>query len=334
MDPKSPPQATTAGKGQEGALPHAVRAAALARLTKPASGMNAPRQREERLAPPEKNFLPRSAVISPGRSGNQTTSTPQPVRPPVRAGLGSGARSDLESWRTAVRSSPGVSPNRSAELGNVPAPAKMAERLGLPALPLPKPVASEALLVPSTKPQAVRGMAVILKWGGICFAAVGVAFLAFRFLVPVVNELRHPGGTDAIANQDASTAVRLIQQTRSVVAKNDANVAYVNSIVASVDEKQVAPVPPPQPPAREARSANSATTTPARDLTPYEQAVARLVVSGVVAGPEPRVYLNGRIVQFGEIIDRDYALRFVGVDGENRAVLFTNIDNVIFRKYY
>ncbi len=195
---------------------------------------------------------------------------------------------------------------------------------------------SEALLESSNAPGKARALALIFRWGFTAGVLLGVGFLAIRFLVPLLQELRHPGGTDAIHDKDASTAVKALQQTRAVVAKNNANVNSLDEVVAASEGKTLvkppAAKPPPAPPVvrREVRSVTAGQT----DLAPFYEAVARLTVSGVFDGPEPRVYLNGRIVKYGEIIDRDLALRFVGVDTESKAVLFTNAANVTFRKYY
>jgi hypothetical protein len=54
----------------------------------------------------------------------------------------------------------------------------------------------------------------------------------------------------------------------------------------------------------------------------------------VVSGATSRAYIDGRFVKQGEIINRALGLRFAGVDAEAHMLLFTNADNVTFRKRY
>ncbi len=201
--------------------------------------------------------------------------------------------------------------------------------------PLEEPPVSEAILQRSSAPAMIRASSLIFKWGMLASVLLGIGFLAIKFLVPVLDELQNPGRTDAITDKDAPTAVRLLQQTRQVVAKNDSNVHYLNSVVdaangiepAKVTSAKVAPAVPvvaPKAPAPRVAS----------DLSPFQEAVSRLTIGGVFDGPEPRAYLDGRLVKYGEIINRNLGLRFVGVDPDQHAVLFTNADNVTFRKHF
>lgn len=154
-----------------------------------------------------------------------------------------------------------------------------------------------------------------------------------KYLYPILDELRHPERTNPKADKDASTAVKALRQTREVVAKSNANVSYLDEVVAEVDKVTVAPkvvpkpVEPPKPPP-------PPITYKKGDLTPFHEAVARVKFGGVFEGGEPRAYLDGRIVKYGEIFNRELGLRFLGVDLEEHALLFTNADNVTFRKYY
>jgi len=200
---------------------------------------------------------------------------------------------------------------------------------------LEEPPVSEAILKQSSAPALIRASSLLFKWGLLAAVLMGIGFLAIKFLVPLLDELQNPGRTDAIADKDAPTAVRLIQQTRQVVAKNDSNVAYLNSVVdaangivvANAAPAKVAPAVPAVPPKAPAPRIAS-------DLSPFQEAVSRLTVGGVFDGPEPRAYLDGRLVKYGEIINRSLGLRFVGVDPNQHAVLFTNADNVTFRKHF
>ena len=193
--------------------------------------------------------------------------------------------------------------------------------------------ASEALLDSSGAPAKTRAVAVVVKWTVLLGVGLGICFLAARFLLPFLQELQHPSKSGAGASKEAPTAVRMLQQTRSVVDANNVHAANVNEIAAvALNEKSAvaspspsaAPVLPPRPSVAIAKG----------DLAPYYDAIARFKVGGVTELPEPRVYLDGRIVKFGEIIDRDLAIRFMGVDAENKMLLFTNADNAVFKLRY
>jgi hypothetical protein len=200
------------------------------------------------------------------------------------------------------------------------------------------PPASEALLDSSASPAKIRAVGFVLKWGLIIAVLLGVGFAALRFLVPLVQEMSNPTQPGTAPRQDAPTAVRMLQETRAVVAKNNANVAHVNDVVAvalgepAAKEAVPAESAPKAAPAK--RPAVAAPGAGPKELAPYEDAISRLKVGGVTELPEVRVYLDGRIVKFGEIVDRDLAIRFMGVDTTDKMLLFTNADNVLFRRPY
>ncbi len=199
--------------------------------------------------------------------------------------------------------------------------------------------ASEAILQHSSAPALMRASSMIFRWGTKAAVLLVVAFLAAKFLVPFLNELRNPGGTAALKDKEAPTAVRLIQQTRQVVAKSDANVAYLNEVAAIAEGKAVAPkvtsvAPVPVPAVAAAVTSPTETQGVKIDHSLFHEAVAKLKVGGVFDGAEPRAYLDGRLVKYGEIINRTLGLRFVGVDPNQHAVLFTNAENVTFRKHF
>ena len=154
-----------------------------------------------------------------------------------------------------------------------------------------------------------------------------MAFAAMKFLLPVVIEMRQAKVPNPVADKNAPTAVRAIQATRQVVAKSDANVAYLNEVVSAVETKPVEVKPAPVPAPVAAPPAPS-------DLSRFHDAVAQLKVDGVVRGATPRAFIDGRFVKHGEIINRALGLRFVGVDPDEHMLLFTNADNVTFRKRY
>ena len=188
---------------------------------------------------------------------------------------------------------------------------------------------STALLAASAAPSHIRASAVIIKCSAIGAMLLLVAFVAMRFVVPILIEVRKPKVTNPVADKSAPTAVRVIQGTRQVVAKSDANVAYLNELVAETEVKTAA-VKPPVPPV--AAAVQGPPGQP--DLRRYQDAVEHLKVDGVAGGATPRAYIDGRLVKYGEIINRTLGLRFVGVDPEEHVLLFTNGDNETFRKHY
>lgn len=195
--------------------------------------------------------------------------------------------------------------------------------------------ASEAVTNPSGWPAVVRACAMVFRRSAIALIILGGGYYAARtWVIPMINELQHPGKTDAIHDKAAPTAVRVLQQTRQVVAQNDARVEYLNSVVDQVDGKARQPAPPPTPPPAAAPAVVAAPAPVVLPADAYREAVDRLKIAGVYAGEDPRINLDGRLVKFGEIVDRDLGLRFIGIDPVEHVILFSNADNVTFKKIY
>jgi hypothetical protein len=209
-----------------------------------------------------------------------------------------------------------------------PEPALEAEAVAEPEI-----LTGNAMMNPSRWPALIRAYAMVFKWGTIGVFLLGAGYAVMRFwLLPVINELRNPGKTDAIHDKSAPTAVRALQQTKQVVAANDANVAYLNSIIDGDDKNAAKEKAAPKPPPPVAPVVAPAPVPVTGNV--YRDAVARLKVSGVFEGAEPRVYLDGRIVKFGEIVDRALGLRFIRVDTAEHAIIFSNAENETFKKFY
>lgn len=193
--------------------------------------------------------------------------------------------------------------------------------------------ASEALLKHSASPAVIKSSALVLKWGLIAAVLLGVAFLAIQFLVPFLNELRNPKPPTAPIDKEASVAVKVLQQTRQVVAKSDAKVTYLNEVIDTGDgksaEKKIAPPPPRVEPPRVVPGPAAAP-----DLSAFRDAVAAMKVDSVVLGSPSRAFIDGRFVKQGDIVHRGLGLRFTGVDPDEHAIWFTNADNVVFKKHY
>lgn len=249
----------------------------------------------------------------------------------------------LESTTVALPAVSAVTPMSVAppvaatpEAANSPAPvAAPLPALAIAARPATAPAAQAdepvptGLMTASAAPSRIRASSMMIKWGAIAAAVLLVTFAAMKFLLPVVVEMRREKIANPVADKSAPTAVRAIQATRHVVAKHDANVAYLGEVVSAVENKpvEVKPVPAPAP-------VPVVPTPPPSDLSRFHAAVAQLKVDSVVGGATPRAYIDGRFVKQGEIIHRALGLRFVGVDAVEHMLLFTNADNVTFRKRY
>jgi hypothetical protein len=194
--------------------------------------------------------------------------------------------------------------------------------------------ASEAILKPSVAPALIKSSALVLKWSLFAAVLLGVAFLAIRFLVPFLNELRNPKPPAAPIDKEASVAVKVLQQTRQVVAKSDAKVNYLNEVIDTGDGKSAEKknVPPPPPRVEPPRFVPGPAAAP--DLSAFRDAVAAMKVDSVVLGSPSRAFIDGRFVKQGDIVHRGLGLRFTGVDPDEHAIWFTNADNVVFKKHY
>jgi len=184
----------------------------------------------------------------------------------------------------------------------------------------------------SAAPARVRAIAVIVKWTLLTALALAGAYGAITYLKPIIIELQRPKGSAPVAiDKEASTVVKALQQTKMVTAKKEEQAAYLNSIIAELEPK--APEVKPPPPVV-VRPPEPMVVPRAPDRTMYEQALIQMKVDGVTGGPTPRAYIDGRLFKFGDIVDRQLGLRFVGVDLDEHVVLFTNADNETFRKRY
>jgi hypothetical protein len=274
------------------------------------------------VAPPDLTAVavPALSVVTP-----LSFASPVAGAPPLPAALASDAGVPPVAATPAAASSPApvAAPLLALAIAARPASA--------PAAQVDEPV-STGLMTASAAPSRIRASSVMVKWSAIAAMLLLVAFAAMKFLLPVVIEMRREKVANPVADKSAPTAVRAIQVTRQVVAKNDANVAYLGEVVSAVENKpvEVKPVPAPAPVA----APRPPPPPPPSDLSRFHAAVAQLKVDGVVSGATSRAYIDGRFVKQGEIINRALGLRFAGVDAEAHMLLFTNADNVTFRKRY
>lgn len=218
-------------------------------------------------------------------------------------------------------------PLPAAEMGS---PVPVAATVG----PEPEEV-STVLLKTSSTPALLRASATMLKLGFAVAVVLGIGYVAVQYGMPLIKEMSKPPGSPAVVDKEASTAVKVIQQTRAVVAKNDARVAQLDEVIghdakpkegaAKVAAPAPEPVPKPAPPKVVVKG-------PPRAIV--DQFLAQMVVGGVFEGAEPRAYLNGRIVKLDEIVDRPLGLRFIGIDGQQKELWFSNAEGLMFRRRY
>ncbi len=188
--------------------------------------------------------------------------------------------------------------------------------------------ASTALLKPSRAPAVMRAFALALKWGLPAALLLGGTLYFLRdTILPVIEELRHPSKPDTAHTVSTPTAVRALQQTRQVIAQNDARVADLDRVLVGD-----APKPPPAAPV--AAAASVPLSGPVLDASACQRAVDRLQVGGIYEGTPLRAHINGRIVKQGEVVDHSLGLRFDGIDPLARMLIFRNPANEAFKRRY
>lgn len=171
----------------------------------------------------------------------------------------------------------------------------------------------------------------------VCIAATIVlagCYFGTKSAYPFLKELAHPGSITP--SRDAPASVQLLQQTRGVVAKNNANVDNLNALIEeSVGGNYAAsntlamptlPPPPPQP----------------KPIPPQPQVrlerltgivLDELHVSSVLGGRNPQITINGLIIGLGDIADAKRRLRFVSLDETRRVIVLGNGQDTIEKPY-
>jgi hypothetical protein len=198
-----------------------------------------------------------------------------------------------------------------------------------------EPEVPTALLKTSSTPALLRAGATMFKLGFAVAVVVGLGFVAVKYGMPLLREMNKPPGAPVVVDKEASTAVKVIQQTRAVVAKNDARVAQLDEVIANdakvpdVAAKVAAPAPEPAPKAAPPKTAPKGPAPSAID-----QFLAQMVVGGVLEGAEPRALLNGRIVKLDEIVERPLGLRFIGIDSRQNELWFSDATGRMYRRRY
>ena len=209
-----------------------------------------------------------------------------------------------------------------------------------------------------------RSLVLVLKLSVSGAIVMVGTYFTLNTVVPVIKELRHPSAPDAVHAKNAPAFVKAIQETRLVVAKNDANVAYLNAVIGTdpkgsanpfakpepvapaplpVAVKAPAPVAAPKPvkvttyaPSDPVIVVVRSSSAPIADtkLRPYNNAIADLKIDGVMGGSSPRIMIDGLLIRTGEIASPRLKLRFTGVDAVKHLIFFQNEDQVIFQRPY
>ncbi|MBI5769137.1 MAG: hypothetical protein HZA93_15190 [Verrucomicrobia bacterium] len=88
------------------------------------------------------------------------------------------------------------------------------------------------------------------------------------------------------------------------------------------------------PAARTATPVEAPVTVAAPVPTIYREAVGRMKIRGVFGGDVVRVYLDDRVIKIGDIVDRTFGLRFLGIDPVRRTRLLSAVENTTLKRYY
>jgi hypothetical protein len=159
-----------------------------------------------------------------------------------------------------------------------------------------------------------------------CYFTVKTAY-------PLLRELAKPGSV--AASPDAPAGVKILQQTRSVVAKNNANVDNLNHLIndtlgegyAAAATTPIPPLPAPPP------QLKSKPPVQVRLEKLSHVVIDELHVSSVLGGATPHITIDGLIVGIGGIVDHKRRLRFVSLDEAKRVIVLGNGQETIEKPY-
>ncbi|MFH1499741.1 MAG: hypothetical protein ABII82_18165 [Verrucomicrobiota bacterium] len=98
---------------------------------------------------------------------------------------------------------------------------------------------------PGSSAGVIRAFTLMVKFSIAAGIIGGIGYFTLTSVVPVLKEMSNPSPVSAGVDKDAPVFVQAIQQTRQVVAKNDANVARLDAILA--DPTGTGSIEPPAP---------------------------------------------------------------------------------------
>lgn len=213
----------------------------------------------------------------------------------------------------------------------------------------PPPPVYQPTSAGSSAPMSVPTFARFFK---VCISAV-ILMVAGYFTVksayPFLKELAEPGSISAGDPNAAPVTVKMLQQARAVVAKNNANVDHLNNVIGEPSMGDEAgrslrplaatvgpvgpnaadfpPLPPPPvvPPPR---------PKPQIRLEPLAGVVLEdLHVTGVIGGADPRIIIDGVLLNVGDMVDHGRRLRFESIDESRRIIVLGNGQSTIEKRY-
>lgn len=212
--------------------------------------------------------------------------------------------------------------------------------------PVVPPPQASVPVTPPTRSSTPISVPTFVRFFKLCITAgivITGSYFAVKSAYPFLMELSHPGSLNAADPKDVPTSVKILQQTRAVVAKNNANVEQLDSIIdgapdgmlreplaAAVPGTFVLPSLPPQPVSMPPKPKPKPQIRLER-LTGL--VIDELHISGVMGGKRPRIMVDGVMVGVGGIVDATRRLRFVSIDESRRVIVFGNGQETIEKSY-
>jgi hypothetical protein len=166
-------------------------------------------------------------------------------------------------------------------------------------------------------------------------------YFGVKSAYPFLQELATPGSVNVADSKDVPASVKILQQTRAVVAKNNANVDHLHAIIeeplagtlreplaAAGPNALVLPSLPPQPALPPPKPKPQIRLERLTGLI-----IDELHISGVIGGKKPRIMVDGVMVGIGGVVDAKRRLRFVSIDESRRVIVFGNGQETIEKSY-
>ncbi len=234
--------------------------------------------------------LPGNSLRLPPRNAPAATPAQAPAQPPAPAPTAKPLRV-AQPTRPALPTGPTPAPSPSYLLAQAPAGAAATGATAAPmpagtATTPPMPAAGAETPVdrgsdPGSSAGVIRAITLMVKFGIAAAVVGGIGYFTFTSVVPVLKEMSNPTPVGAGVDKEAPVFVQAIQQTRQVVAKNDANVARLDAILADPTGSGV--TEPPAPSGQLAAPAGPETLPPGLD--PNQQPIPDSAFAGAPAEP-------------------------------------------------
>lgn len=235
---------------------------------------------------------------------------------------------------------PQAAPAAGVTAAVIPATATTPASAPQTSAPFPPAPASGSPLLTSTpsnapfcnsQPVSATAATRLIKLGISAVILLLITYFTVKTVYPVLRELAKPGSA-AAAGKDAPSAVQMIQQTREVVAKNNANVAHLDSILNDLPAAPAIPDLPPPPAKFTAKPV--ATEPPAINTLLVKRGVDALHIHGVIGGNTPKIMVGGMLVGVGQMVDVKLGLKFVALDEDNHVIILGDDRQRTFTKSY